>query len=100
MIMFRSHAGVGTAWSPIDEEDDERDDVADAIERDASESTPARHRRLAAEPAGAHDLADADREDVVAGEAAEHHLVEAAQPNLGRGGDLAPAELPAADNRP
>ena len=62
-----------------DEEDREGDHVAHAIEGDAAQRATARHRRLAAEPAGAHHLADADGEDVVAREPAEHHLVEAAQ---------------------
>ena len=90
-MSLEATSGVGTACRPTDEEQDERDHVADAIERDASERPSARHRRLAAQPSGAQHLADANGQDVVAREAAEHHLVEPPQPDLRRRRDLAPA---------
>ncbi len=91
MTIRWSHSGVGTACRPMTRKSDEGDHVAHAIERDAAERAAARHRRLATEPAGADQLADADRQDVVAREPAEHHLVEPPQPELGGIRDPPPA---------
>ena len=77
-IMFRSHVGRRHRLQADHEEEDERDDIAHTIESDAPERSSAGHRRLAAQPPRADDLADANGQDVVAREAAEHHLVEAA----------------------
>ena len=78
-----SQAALATTLKADREEDGERDDVADAVERRRFRSAPSRHRRVAAQPAGAEDLTDAHREHVVTRETAEQHPVERPQPEGG-----------------
>ncbi len=76
---------------PDDEEPDEDDEVERAVEDHRAERLPGRHPGCEPEPASAEEVAEPAWEHVVDGDAAHRHLVEAREPDGGRGGDPAPA---------
>ena len=74
-----------------DQRDDEREHVAGAVAEDRAEGAAGGDLGGGREPAGAEEVADPEREDVVRPEPAEHERVEAAHGELERAGDAPPA---------
>ena len=89
--ILATHAAAADEGKRHDERNDEREHIAGAVAEDRAERPAGGDLGGGREPAGAEEIADPEREDVVGPDAAQHECVEAPDGELERVGDPSPA---------